>query len=83
MLGLMNLMEKQVNKSGFYSLLDATMLVASFFVFRNGGSLFFGVFEDRVWGVFVGCLVLSKNVIFFNLGVLIARFYFSSRPKKE
>ncbi len=24
-----------------------------------------------------------KNVIFFNLGVLIARFYFSSRPKKE
>ena len=23
-----------------------------------------------------------KNVIFFNLGVLIARFYFSSRPKK-
>ena len=24
-----------------------------------------------------------KNVIFFNLGVLIARFYFISRPKKE
>ena len=24
-----------------------------------------------------------KNVIFFNLEVLIARFYFSSRPKKE
>ena len=48
-----------------------------------GGVYFFGVFEDRVWGVFVGCLVLSKNVIFFNLEVLIARFYFSSRPKKE
>jgi len=47
------------------------------------GGYFFGVFEDRVWGVFVGCLVLSKNVIFFNLEVLIARFYFSSRPKKE
>ena len=83
MLGLMNLMEKQVNKSDFYSSFDATILVASFFVFRNGGSLFFGVFEDRVWGVFVGCLVLSKNAIFFNLEVLIARFYFSSRPKKE
>ena len=75
MLGLMNLMEKQVNKSDFYSSFDATMLVASFF--------FFGVFEDRVWAVFVGCLVLSKNAIFFNLEVLIARFYFSSRPKKE
>lgn len=24
-----------------------------------------------------------KNAIFFNLEVLIARFYFSSRPKKE
>ena len=24
-----------------------------------------------------------KNVIFFNLEVLIARFYFISRPKKE
>lgn len=82
MLGLMNLMEKQVNKSDFYSLFDATILVASFLFSGMGGSLFFGVFEDRVWGVFVGCLVLSKNAIFFNLEVLIARFYFSSRPKK-
>ena len=82
MLGLMNLMEKQVNKSDFYSSFDATMLVASFLFSGMGGVYFFGVFEDRVWGVFVGCLVLSKNVIFFNLEVLIARFYFSSRPKK-
>ena len=37
MLGLMNLMEKQVNKSDFYSLLDATMLVASFFCFQEWG----------------------------------------------
>lgn len=36
MLGLMNLMEKQVNKSDFYSLLDATILVASFFVSSRG-----------------------------------------------
>ena len=41
MLGLMNLMEKQVNKSDFYSSFDATMLVASFFVSSGGGRRYF------------------------------------------
>ena len=51
MLGLMNLMEKQVNKSGFYSLLDATMLVA-FFLFSGMGVVYFSVCLRIGYGVF-------------------------------
>ena len=42
MLGLMNLMEKQVNKSDFYSSFDATMLVVSF-LFSGMGGVYFSV----------------------------------------
>ena len=63
MLVLMNLMEKEVNKSEavFYLTLPFWWR----FLFSGmGAGLFFGVFEDSIWAVFVGCLVLSKKCNF-------------------
>ena len=51
MLELMNLMEKQVNKSDFYSSFDATILVA-FFCFQEWGESIFSVCLRIGYGVF-------------------------------
>lgn len=64
MLGLMNLMEKQVNKSDFYSLLDATMLVA-FFLFLQGGFCVGGILP----------IAYCESKIFYTINVFFLCFY--------
>lgn len=64
MLGLMNLMEKQVNKSDFYSSFDATMLVASFFVSSGGGC---------VGGILP--IAYCESKIFYTINVFFLCFY--------
>lgn len=65
MLGLMNLMEKQVNKSDFYSSFDATILVASFFCFFKGFFCVGGVLP----------IAYCESKIFYTINVFFLCFY--------